>query len=76
MRMHMHFLSQLCWVLGLSLGLLRVFLCLWLSRAILAMFLDMPWPMPLGLLLVGLGTLALGFSGKSWWNTWRSSEHI
>ena len=58
-------LSQVCWVLGLFLGLPRVLLHLWLSEAILAMFLDVPWPLPFGLPLVGLSTLALGFSGKS-----------
>ena len=59
-------LSHLCRVLGLPLGLPQVFLCLWLSGASLAVFLDVPWPLPLGLLLVDLGMLALGFSGKSW----------
>ena len=41
------------------------FLRLWLSGAILAMFLGMLCPLPLGLPLVGLGMLALGFSRKS-----------
>ena len=58
-------LSQLCQVLGLLFGLLRVLLCLWLSEAVLAMFLNVLWLLPLGLLLVGLGTLAFGLSGKS-----------
>ena len=55
MHMHTQFLFQLCWVLGLPLGPLQVFLRLWLSGAILAMFLDVPWPLPLCLPLVGLG---------------------
>ena len=64
--MHTQSLSQLCQVLGLSLGLPQVVLRLWLSGAILAMFLEVPCPLPLGLPFVGLGTLALGFSGKFW----------
>ena len=64
--MRTQFLFQVCQVLGLPLGLPRVFLRLWLSGAGLAMFLDVPWPLPLGLPLVGLDMLALGFSGKSW----------
>ena len=56
----------MCWVLGLPLGLLRVSLHLGLSGAVLAMFVGVPCSLPLGLPLVGLGTLALGFSGKSW----------
>ena len=66
MHKRMQSLSQLCQVLGLPLGLLRVFLHLWLFGAILAMFLNVPWPLPLGLPLVGLGKLTFGFSGKSW----------
>ena len=64
--MHTQSLSQLCWVLGLSLGLLRVLLRLWLSGAVLTMFLNVPWPLPLGLPLVDLGTLAFGLLRQSW----------
>ena len=52
------------------------FLRLCLSGAGLAVFLDMLWPLSLGLPLVGLGMLALGFSGKPWWNLWRSFGHV
>ena len=76
MRMRTQSLSQLCWILGLSLGLPRVFLCLSLSGAILAMFLDVFWPLPLGLPLVSLSTLAFGLLGKSWWNLRKSFGHI
>ena len=37
---------------------------LWLSGASLAVFLDVPQSLPLGLPLVGLGTLALGLLEK------------
>ena len=72
----MQFLFQICWVLRLLLGLLRVFLRLWLSGAGLAVFLNMLWHLPFGLSLVGLGTLALDLLGKSWYNLWRSFWHI
>ena len=62
----MQSLFQVCQVLGLLFGLPQVHLRLWLSGAGLAVFLNVPWPLPLGLPLVGLGTLALGLSGKSW----------
>ena len=65
MHMRTQSLSQLCWVLDLPLGLLQVLLRLWLSGAFLTMFLDVSLPLPLGLPLVGLSTLAFGFLGKS-----------
>ena len=58
-------LFQVCWVLSLLLGLPQFFLRHWLFGAGLAVFLDVPWPLSLGLPLVGLGMLALGFLGKS-----------
>ena len=61
----MQSLFQVCQVLSLSLGLTQVFSHLWLSGAILTMFLDVPWPLSLGLPLVVLGMLALDFLGKS-----------